>query len=333
MKQVLSLSLRPKTFAQMVGAQKLIKNIQGHYKNDRMPPAWMFIGETGCGKTTIARIMSVALQCDHQEEFGNPCIDCRRQKSKFDILEINASKITTKDEVEEVTSGYIYAPRPGNKTRVFILDEAQKLSDGSQNLLLERFESCPKTTVWIICTTKPDSIIRTLRSRCLSYTVPSFGLNETMELIQKAIKLTGGKKNAEDLAEALLEGGITSPRMILMAVEKYLAGSTAEEAARVELSTEFDVTVITSAVRKGNWERVVKHLRYATSDDAVLIRAAMSNYFREIMYNDPISFRGDQMEWAIGLLAKATAPEDSLKLPVLSRCIYKLCKEFAKNKV
>jgi DNA polymerase-3 subunit gamma/tau len=131
----------------------------------RQPRAWMFSGITGTGKTTIARIIAKSLQCTHSNVFGEPCKACRASTS-FDIAEVNAAELNGVDAIKELAQHSTYFPSPGSQAKVIILDEAQRITKPAQNILLKYFEEPPKTTTWIVCTTEPDQILRTLRGRC-----------------------------------------------------------------------------------------------------------------------------------------------------------------------
>lgn len=136
MNQSLSISFRPKALKDLVGLSKLTAMLQGHYKTGRMPQAWLFAGDTGGGKTTIARILALSLQCQHQKEFGNPCESCLKDQTQFDIMEVNASEISGVDDIGKIAETSLYAPRPPSRYRVFILDEcfpAGTLVDGFKN--------------------------------------------------------------------------------------------------------------------------------------------------------------------------------------------------------
>src|SRR6266700_3437705 len=113
MTQVLSLSFRPKRFSELVGQEKLVERIRGHFQQ-RVPTAWMLIGQKGAGKTTIARILAMALQCRHQDEIGEVCDACYKKKSSFNIVEINGAKFTSKNELEQILSGSDLNPNPGS---------------------------------------------------------------------------------------------------------------------------------------------------------------------------------------------------------------------------
>lgn len=286
MTQVLQLSMRPKTFSTMIGAERLVDKLRKRIASNRDTPAWMFTGQLGSGKTTIARIMAIALQCTHQELFGDPCIACRRAKSSFDIMEINAADISTKEELTSALSGYNRYPRPNSQRRVYILDEAQKTSTHSQSLMLKMLEDCPATTVFIICTTEPDKILGTLSSRCAVYDVPSFGIKETKALIKQALKKVGSDQDSQELAEALLDAQVNSPRLILGAVEKYLAGSSATEAAKVGVAGSVDIYNLSRSVVTGDWQGAARWLMSANPEDVKGIQGAVIAYLHGILMGE-----------------------------------------------
>lgn len=329
MSQILALAMRPRKFEELVGQEKLVKKIRGHYAQNRMPKAWMFTGETGSGKTTIARIMAVSLQCRHSEKFGTPCDRCLKKSSSYDITEINASDFTTVDVIRNTLQSYDLSPGPGSRRRIFILDECHRLSKGSQNLLLKYFEDCPITTVWFICTTESDKILRTLRRRCMVYTLLSLDMEGVKTLVRKALKFVRSDLASADLVEALYTNGVTSSGLVVNAVEKYVAGSTAEEAARVEESN-FDTEALCHALVKGDLEQCMKQLTEATVGDCRMIRQSVAGYLKSIIIN----------ETEVGVRTKIVADciydlcvhtyEDGLQLPITVAAVYRCCARFKK---
>src|SRR6185436_8717716 len=118
MTRVLALSLRPRSFKGLYGQSKVIAAIKSQAATGRMPRAWMFIGQSGSGKTTIARILATSLNCTHNE-FGDPCSLCLKNSSKFQIHEINAGDISGVDDIREIAVGSQYAPISPTRRRVY----------------------------------------------------------------------------------------------------------------------------------------------------------------------------------------------------------------------
>lgn len=331
MSEVLPLSMRPKRFSEMIGQDKLLKKIRGHFAQGRIPKAWMFIGPKGCGKTTLAMILALTVQCRHGQP-GEPCIACRKKRRSFDIVKIPAAKFTKKEELESMLESSAYVPSPGSRRRVFILDELQAASYASKELLLEYFEDAPITTMWIVCTTDPQKIPETLQSRCTTYTVPGLDEPDVRVLVKKALVVVRSQLASEPLVEALVEANVTSPRLILVAVEKYLAGSRPEEAALVEVSTEFDVNAVWQCLRIGDWGKVARHLQKAKPEDARGLR----NYLAKVLSNallDEEDFTKRTQIVASGIKAlAANYGDDSMALSALSAILYFLCKKFKEYK-
>ena len=139
--EILSLALRPRTLSGLVGQKNLTTAIRAQMRSKRRPRAWMFTGQSGGGKTTIASIVALSLQCEHQtpDTWGDPCEVCWKQRSDYSILEINASEVSGVEEIGKIASDSKLRPMPPSKYRVYILDEAQLLTNNSQSLLLKPF--------------------------------------------------------------------------------------------------------------------------------------------------------------------------------------------------
>ena len=108
--------IRPKALSSMVGQEKLAHHIRGHKKKG-LPKAWLFAGARGLGKTSIARILALALQCTHQKKFGEPCKECWKRYRTFPIFELNASDKTGVDELRLFVSDSEYINILGPGTR------------------------------------------------------------------------------------------------------------------------------------------------------------------------------------------------------------------------
>jgi len=327
--QVLSLSFRPKSLDELIGQRHMVRLIRSHIQSGRVPAAWLFSGSSGAGKTTTARILALALQCKHQEVFGALCERCQELRPQYDIIEINSAEASGVDETEAAIAGAFYNPKPPSLCRVYIFDEAQNLSKASQSALLKYFEDSPKSTVWIICTTEPGKILRTLRRRCLAYAIPDLSMKGLARLVVRSMEFAGVKdKAAEPLVEALLEAGVCSPGFVVMAVEKYLAGEEPERAAQIGQDSALDTLSICRAVVKGDWDSV-RHTMFAASpEDAIVVRAAVGGYLKAMLLGSSSGNRAKVVADGIRELALLSTREEGLQLSGTVATLYQLCRHF-----
>jgi DNA polymerase III subunit gamma/tau len=326
MARTLSLSLRPRSFRGLLGQRKITDAIVKQYASGREPSAWMFTGSAGTGKTTLARILAVSVNCTHQETFGYPCDSCWRSRNDLSILEINASELSGIDDIGLAVDGAAYAPMPPSRRRVFILDEAQRLSKASQNLLLKYFEDCPSTTVWVICTTEPHKILLTLRSRCLSYALVPLRIRTMRALVELVLRKTNSELPVEPLVDALFDEGVTSPRLILMALEKYLSGVAVEQVV-LGVSGEVQSRVLCRGVVAGEWSVVKEELQKMEAGDARLTRSAVAGYLRKVMLGSDNGVMAKASE-SIDLLSRTVFVDESLQLATVQSALFQITEKF-----
>lgn len=332
MSQQLSLSARPKSFDELVGQEKMVAQIRGHMREGRTISGWMFTGPTGCGKTTLARIMAISLQCEHQKKFGKPCLECRRNRTSFDIHEINAAKVTGKADLEALLEGADYAPRVG-KYRIYVIDEIHRASGNAQDMMLKYVEDASPSTVYILCSANPQRIDQMLQGRCLVYQLRALSIDDTTKLVETLLVRVQSKKPADRLAEALVDRGISYPRLIAHAVEKYVAGAKPEDAVEVEGSAIVDVKNVTRAIVKGEWDSVAKYLHKAQASDMRGVRLGVLAYLRGMLLNSAdVEDRTGAVAKAILTITSLQNMEDIALSAGLAASLYQVTAHFARYK-
>lgn len=324
MTKVLSLALRPSSFRGLYGQSKVVTTIQSQISSGRIPRAWMFTGQTGSGKITVARIIAVSLNCSHSG-FGDPCRLC--DSTKFQIHEINASDISGVDGMRELAVGAQYAPLAPTRKRVYILNEAQRLSTAAQNLLLKHFEEAPRTTVWMICTTEPEKILRTLRRRCMVYTMQALRPTDIEKFLAFAASKILLKRSLDLLVEQANQQGLSSPGLLLNALEKYAAGEDPEAAVRGS-DCSVDTLRVCQSMLRGDWPAIRREIQYSTVEDAKGLRASALGYLRGILLHPKPSAKLVDVSRCIDVLADAWAPDDFVLHVKVIAALYKACGRF-----
>lgn len=169
MYQALYRKWRPKTFDQVVGQQHITETLKNQIISGRLSHAYLFIGTRGTGKTTCAKILAKALNCEHPEN-GNPCGKCPAclgidDGSVLDVVEIDAASNNGVDNVRQLREEAVFSP-VSVKKRVYIIDEVHMLSTAAFNALLKILEEPPEHLTFILATTELNKVPATILSRC-----------------------------------------------------------------------------------------------------------------------------------------------------------------------
>lgn len=169
MYQVLYRKYRPKVFSDVYGQDHVTSTLKNEIKNGRVSHAYLFTGSPGTGKTTCAKILAKAVNCEHNVD-GEPCNECEVCKgldngSIYDVVEIDAASNNGVDNIRELRDETNYAPSRG-KYRVYIIDEVHMLSTGAFNALLKTLEEPPAHVIFILATTEVHKLPATILSRC-----------------------------------------------------------------------------------------------------------------------------------------------------------------------
>ena len=227
--QVLARKYRPQNFSDVIGQEHVTRTLQNAIAQERIAHGYIFSGHRGIGKTTVARILAMALNCrSGAKPAAEPCGQCDscleiRNGNSVDVIEIDAATNRGIDEIRELRDAARYRPAR-DRFKIYILDEAHQITDAAFNALLKTLEEPPGHVIFMMATTQPEDIPQTIRSRCQHF---SFRAVKFEDIVKQLRDLIGREKiEADDDALALLaEAGDGSMRDALSIMDQAIAST------------------------------------------------------------------------------------------------------------
>ena len=220
MYQALYRKWRPQTFDQVVGQEHITETLKNQVKNDRLSHAYIFIGTRGTGKTTCARILARAVNCEHPVD-GNPCGECAAcrgilEGSIMDVVELDAASNNGVDNVRALREEAVFSPSTVKK-RVYIIDEVHMLSAAAFNALLKILEEPPAHLMFILATTELQKVPATILSRCQRHSFRRIDTQRIAAYLQTiaASERFDLKPDAAELIARLADGGVRDALSLL----------------------------------------------------------------------------------------------------------------------
>jgi len=234
--QVLARKYRPQRFSDVVGQDHVTRTLLNALSQNRVAHGYVFSGHRGIGKTTIARILAMALNC--RTEIGSPqrptpepcgiCDSCTeiRAGNAVDVIEIDAATNRGIDEIRELRDAARYRPAR-DRFKIYILDEAHQITDAAFNALLKTLEEPPDHIVFMMATTQPEDIPQTIRSRCQHFSFHAVKFDDILAQLRDIAARENISAEDASLAQ-LAEAGDGSMRDALSIMDQAIASAPQE---------------------------------------------------------------------------------------------------------
>jgi len=274
---VLARKYRPQCFADVAGQQHVTVTLMNALTQGRIAHGYIFSGHRGIGKTTVARILAMALNCRNTigsdlRPCAEPCERCEscaeiRAGNAVDVIEIDAATNRGIDEIRELRDATRYRPAR-DKYKIYILDEAHQITDAAFNALLKTLEEPPDHIVFMMATTQPEDIPQTVRSRCQHFSFHAVKMADILREL-RAIAEHEGVAADETALNLLAEAGDGSMRDALSIMDQAIA-SAPREADRPRLDAA-QIRELMGSVSNAVFERILDAVDEGLSAEVITV--------------------------------------------------------------
>ena len=246
---------RPDNFADVKGQDHIVTTLTNQINANRIGHAYLFCGTRGTGKTTVAKILAKAVNCQHPVN-GSPCNECEMCKAiqagtSMNVIEIDAASNNGVDNIREIREEVTYRPTEGNY-KVYIIDEVHMLSTGAFNALLKTLEEPPSYVIFILATTEAHKIPITILSRCQRYDFHRISIDTIAARLTELLKAEGVEAE-EKAVRYVAKAGDGSMRDALSLLDQCIAfylGQTLTYDKVLEVLGAVDTEVFSKLLRK-----------------------------------------------------------------------------------
>ena len=289
--QALYRKYRPLTFSDVVGQEQVTKTLQKELTDGKTVHAYLFTGTRGTGKTSCAKILARAVNCQHPVN-GDPCLECEQCKASLldentDIVEIDAASNNGVDSIRELRELINFAPA-NSKYRVYIIDEVHMLSSGAFNALLKTLEEPPAHVIFILATTEVHKLPATILSRCQRFDFRRIDSEKIAERIQYVAEKEGltVTEDAATLIASVADGGMRDALSILdlcASNNKNIDENTVETVCAMA-GNDYLID-LTDCLKQGDTEKALMLIDELNNSSVDMLRllSELTSHFRDLM--------------------------------------------------
>ena len=289
--QALYRKYRPLTFSDVVGQEQVTKTLQKELTDGKTVHAYLFTGTRGTGKTSCAKILARAVNCQHAVN-GDPCLECEQCKASLldentDIVEIDAASNNGVDSIRELRELINFAPA-NSKYRVYIIDEVHMLSSGAFNALLKTLEEPPAHVIFILATTEVHKLPATILSRCQRFDFRRIDSEKIAERIQYVAEKEGltVTDDAATLIASVADGGMRDALSILdlcASNNKNIDENTVETVCAMA-GNDYLID-LTDCLKQGDTEKALILIEELNNSSVDMLRllSELTSHFRDLM--------------------------------------------------
>lgn len=268
----LHLKYRPTDFDDFIGNDSTIESLKSVIRRkENQVRSFLFTGPSGCGKTTLARIIKEELNC-----------------SDKDFYEYNVADVRGIDTIRDISSNSRFAPLSG-KVKMYLLDECHKLTTDAQNALLKLLEDTPSHVRFLLCTTDPEKLIKTIRTRCSTYSVSLLPKAKILKLLKLVVNLEE-KEVAPEIIKKITDVSNGSPRQALVILDQVVDIEDDEIALQTIIDSTVDEVKVLDLCRmlvdkNTSWEKICNCIKGLENTEPETIRYSVLGYFTSILLN------------------------------------------------
>ncbi len=239
--QNLARRFRPQTFDEVLGQKSIVTTLQNAIAHQRIAPAYLFCGGRGSGKTTLARILAKALNCEnlHHLEPCNTCKTCTevQKGSSLDVIEIDGASNRGIDDIRKLNETVNYSPS-NSKYKIYIIDEVHMLTKEAFNALLKTLEEPPQTVKFFFATTEPHKVLPTIISRCQRFDLKRISDQDIVQKMQAIVSHLGRDIETEALDQiaSLSQGSLRDAESFLDQIFCFTEGKVTQDTVNITLA-------------------------------------------------------------------------------------------------